>query len=155
LTEPHYSKASKKGGQPPYSLATILCVHLLQQWYATSDPAMEVALIEVPTMRRFAGIDLIRHRIPDETTILTSRPLLVKHGLGEPIFETVKAHLSARGMTMRQDMIVDAILIAAASSSQNKDRKRDPEMHHTKKGNQWYFGMNVHLGVDKDSGLTH
>ena len=141
LIEPHYPKTSKKGGRPPYPLSTMLRIHLLQQWYSLSDPAMEEALIEVPTMRRFAGIDLISDRIPDETTILTFRHLLEKHGLGEQIFATVKAHLSARGMTMRQGTIGDATLIAAPSSTKNKEGKRDPEMHQTKKGNQWYFGM--------------
>jgi len=155
LIKRHYPKASKKGGQPPYPLATMLRIHLLLQWYSLSDPAIEEALIEVPTMRRFAGIELISGRIPDETTILTFRHLLEKHELGEQIFETVKAHLSARGMTMRQGTIVDATLIAAPSSTKNKEGKRDPEMHQTKKGNQWYFGMKVHTGVDKDSGLIH
>ena len=120
LIEPHYPKTSKKGGRPPYPLAVMLRIHLLQQWYSLSDPAMEEALIEVPTMRRFAGIDLISDRIPDETTILTFRHLLEKHDLGEQIFETVKAHLSARGMTMRQGTIVDATLIAAPSSTSTR-----------------------------------
>ena len=155
LIEPHYPKASKKGGRPLYPLATMLRIHLLQQWYSLSDPAMEEALIETPTMRRFAGIELISDRSPDETTILTFRHLLEKHDLGEQIFETVKAHLSERGMTMRQGTIVDAALIAAPSSTKNKEGKRDLEMHQTKKGNQWYFGMKVHTGVDKDSGLIH
>ena len=155
LIEPHYPKTSKKGGRPPYPLATMLRIHLLQQWYSLSDPAMEEALIEVPTMRRFAGIELISDPIPDETTILTFRHLLEKHDLGEQIFETVKARLSARGMTMKQGTIVDATLIAAPSSTKNKEGKRDPEMHQTKKGNQWYFGIKVHIGVDKDSGLIH
>jgi transposase, IS5 family len=163
LIEPHYPKASKKGGRPPYPLGTMLRIHLLQQWYSLSDPAMEEALIEVPTMRRFAGIELISDRIPDETTILTFRHLLEKHGLGEQIFDTVKALLAARGVTMRQGTIVDATLIAAPSSTKNKEGKRDPEMHQTKKGNQWYhrfaegcaYGMKVHAGVDKDSGLIH
>jgi len=155
LIEPHYPKTSKKGGRPPYPLATMLRIHLLQQWYSLSDPAMEEALIEVPTMRRFAGIELISDRIPDETKILSFRHLLEMHELGEQIFETVKAHLSARGMTMRQGTIVDATLIEAPSSTKNKEGKRDPEMHQTKKGNQWYFGINVHIGVDKDSGLSH
>lgn len=114
-------------------------------------------------MRRFAGIELISDRIPDETTILTFRHLLEKHELGARIFETVKAHLNARGMTMRQGTIVDATLITAPSSTKNKAGKRDPEMHQTKKGNQWYhrfaegfaYGMKVHAGVDKDSGLIH
>jgi IS5 family transposase len=125
----------------------MLRIHLLQQWYALSDPAMEEALIEVPTMRRFAGIDLVSDRIPDETTILTFRHLLEKHELGEQIFEPVQDHLNARGMTMRQGTIVDATVIAAPSSTKNKAGKRDPDMHQTKKGNQWYFGMNVHAGV--------
>jgi IS5 family transposase len=112
LIEPHYSKTSKKGGRPPYPLAAMLRIHLQQQWYSLSYPAMEEALIEVPTMPRFAVIELISDRIPDETTILTFRHLLEKHGLGEQIFETVKAHLSALGMTMRQGTTVDATLIA-------------------------------------------
>lgn len=155
LIEPYHPKTSKKGGRHPYPLATMLRIHLLQQWYSLSDPAMEEAMIEAPTMRRFAGIDLISDRIPDETTILSFRHLLEKQGLGEQIFETVKAHLSARGMTMRQGTIVDATLIAAPSSTKSKSGKCDPEMHQTKKGNQWYFGMKVHIGVDKDSGLIH
>jgi len=155
LIEPHYPKASKKGGRPPYPLATMLRIHLLQQWYSLSDPAMEEALIEVPTMRRFAGIELISDRIPDETTILTFRHLLEKHGLGEQFFETVKAHLSEKGMTMRQGTIVDATLIAAPSSTKNREGKRDPEMHQTKKGNQWHFGMKAHVGVDTENGLVH
>jgi IS5 family transposase len=155
LIEPHYPRTSSKGGRPPYPLATMLRIHLMQQWYSLSDPAMEDALIEVPTMRRFAGINLISDRIPDETTILAFRHLLEKNNLGERIFETVKSHLSKRGMTMRQGTIVDATLIAAPSSTKNKDGKRDPEMHQTKKGNQWYFGMKIHAGVDKDSGLIH
>ena len=117
LIEPHYPKASKKGGRPLFPLATILRVHLLQQWYSLSEPAREEALIEAPTIRRFAGIDLISERIPDETTILTFRHLLEKQGLGEQIFKTVKAHLDARGMSMREGTIVDATLIAAHSST--------------------------------------
>lgn len=155
LVEPHYPKSCKKGGRPPYPLATMLRIHLMQQWYSLSDPGMEEVLIEVPTMRRFAGIDMISDRIPDETTILAFRHLLEKHHLGEQIFETVKAHLKERGMAMKQGTIIDATLIAAPSSTKNKAGERDPEMHQTKKGNQWYFGMKVHIGVDKDSGLIH
>ena len=155
LIDPCYPKTSKKGGRPPYPLATMLRIHLMQQWYSLSDPGMEEALIEVPTMRRFAGIDLIRDRIPDETTILTFRHLLEENELGEQIFQTVKAHLKERGMAMKQGTIIDATLIAAPSSTKNKEGKRDPEMHQTKKGNQWYFGMKVHIGVDKDTGLIH
>jgi len=155
LIEPHYPKSSSKGGRPAYPLATMLRIHLMQQWYSLSDPAMEDTLIEVPTMRRFAGIDLVSERIPDETKILAFRHLLEKHNLGEQIFQAVKAHLKERGMAMKQGTIIDATLIAAPSSTKNKAGERDPEMHQTKKGNQWYYGMKVHIGVDKDSGLIH
>ena len=166
LIEPHYPKTSSKGGRPPYPLATMLRIHLLQQWYDLSDPAMEDALIEVPTMRRFAAIDMISDRIPDETTILTFRHLLEKHDLGQQIFEVVKAHLKANGMAMKQGTIIDATFIATQlhlyegearvrRRRQNKTNERDPEMHQTKKGNQWYFGMKVHIGVDSESGLIH
>jgi len=155
LIEQHYPKTSSKGGRPPYPLETMLRIHLLQQWYDLSDPAMEDALIEVPTMRRFAGIALISDRIPDETTILAFRHLLEQNNLGEEIFEAVKAHLKANGMAMKQGTIVDATIIAAPSSTKNKAGEWDPEMHQTKKGNQWYFGIKVHLGVDSESGLIH
>lgn len=145
LIEPHYPKTSKKGRRPPYLLATMLRIHLLQQWFSLSDPAMEEALIEVPTMRHFMGIDLISDRIPDETTILSFRHLLEKHDLGEQIFETVKAHLSNRGITMRQGTIVNATLIEAPSSIMNKAGKRDPEMHQFIKGNQWFLGCTRRL----------
>jgi IS5 family transposase len=117
LIEPHNPKASKKGWRPPYPLTTMLRIHLLQQWYDLSDPAMEDALIEVATMRRFAGIALITDRIPDETTILAFRHLLEQNELGEQIFEAVKAHLKANGMAMKQGTIVDATIIAAPSST--------------------------------------
>jgi IS5 family transposase len=155
LLELHYPKSGSKGGRPPYPLATMLRIHLMQQWYSLSDPGMEEALIEVPTMRRFAGIDMISDRIPDETTILAFRHLLEKHNLGEQIFEAVKAHLKKRGMAMKQGTIIDATLIAAPSSTKNKAGERDPEMHQTCKGKQWHFGMKVHIGVDKDTGLIH
>jgi IS5 family transposase len=157
LIEPYYTKKGSKGGRPPFPLETT------QHWYSLSDPAMEDALVEVPTMRRFAGIDLISERIPDETTILSFRHLLEKHDLGQPIFETVKAHLTAHGMVMKQGTIIDKTLIAAPSSTKNKQGVRDPEMHQTKKGNQWYhrcaegfaYGMKVHIGVDAARGLIH
>ena len=129
LIQPCYPKTGSKGGRPPYPLETMLRIHLMQQWYDLSDPAMEDALIEVPTMRRFAGIDLISDRIPDETTILTFRHLLERHDLGKQIFETVKAHLKANGMAMKQGTIIDATLIAAPSSTKNKKGERDSEMH--------------------------
>jgi len=117
LIKPHYPKISSRGGRPPYPLKTMLRIHLLQQWYDLSDPAMEDALIEVPTMRRFAGIEMISDRIPDETTILTFRHLLEKHDLGQQIFAVVKAHLKANGMAMKQGTIIDATLIAEPSST--------------------------------------
>ncbi|MGB5136637.1 MAG: IS5 family transposase [Prochlorococcaceae cyanobacterium] len=120
LIEPHYPKTSSKGGRPPYPLATMLRIHLMQQWYSLSDPAMEDPLIEVPTMRRFVGIDMLSDRIPDETTIMAFRHLLEKHNLGEQIFETVKANLRERGMAMKQGRTIDATLITAASSTKNK-----------------------------------
>ena len=141
LIEPIYPKASSKGGRPSYPLATILSIHLMQQWYSLSDPAIEDALIEVPTMRRFAGIDLISDKIPDETTILSFRHLLEKNKLGKEILDVVKAHLKQRGMAMKQGTIIDDTLISAPSSTKNKTGERDPEMHQTKKGNQWYLGM--------------
>ncbi len=155
LIEPHYHKPCSKGGRPPYPLETMLRVHLLQQWYDLSDPAMEDALIEVATMRRFAGIALITDRIPDETTILAFRHLLEEKDLGAQIFETVKAHLKANGMAMKQGTIIDATIIEAPSSTKNEKRERDPEMHQTCKGKQWHFGMKVHIGVDSESGLIH
>jgi IS5 family transposase len=148
LIEPHYPRTSSKGGRPPYPLETMLRIHLMQQWSDLSDPAMEDALIEVATMRRFTGISLITDRIPDETTILAFRHLLEKHDLGEQIFEAVKAHLKANGMAMKQGTIIDATLIAAPSSTKNKKKERDPDMHQTTKGNQWYFGMKDHIGVN-------
>jgi IS5 family transposase len=117
LIEPDYHKTSSKGGRPPYPLQTMLRIHLLQQWYYLSDPAMEDALIEVPTMGRFAGIDMISDRIPDETTFLAFRHLLEKHNLGQQIFEVVKANLKTNGMAMKQDTIIDATLMAAPSST--------------------------------------
>ncbi|RWU16390.1 IS5 family transposase, partial [Xanthomonas phaseoli] len=141
-------------GRQPYALATMLRIHLLQQWYALSDPAMEEALHEIPTLRRFAqlgGLD----DIPDETTILNFRRLLETHGLAARMLEAVNAHLARKGQSLRSGTIVDATLIAAPSSTKNADHARDPEMHQTRKGNQWYFGMKAHIGVDEFSGLVH
>ncbi|APP87007.1 IS5 family transposase [Xanthomonas hortorum pv. gardneri] len=132
----------------------MLRIHLLQQWYALSDPAMEEALHEIPILRRFAqlgGLD----NVPDETTILNFRRLLETHGLAARMLEAVNAHLARKGQSLRSGTIVDATLIAAPSSTKNADHARDPEMHQTKKGNQWYFGMKAHIGVDEFSGLVH
>ncbi|MCC4609189.1 IS5 family transposase [Xanthomonas campestris] len=153
LIAPHYPVSGRPGRQP-YALATMLRIHLLQQWYALSDPAMEEALHEIPTLRRFAqlgGLD----DIPDETTILNFRRLLETHGLAARMLAAVNAHLARKGQSLRSGTIVDATLIAAPSSAKNADHARDPEMHQTKKGNQWYFGMKAHIGVDEFSGLVH
>ncbi|CEJ44192.1 transposase [Xanthomonas citri pv. bilvae] len=153
LIAPHYPVSGRPGRQP-YALATMLRIHLLQQWYALSDPAMEEALHEIPTLRRFAqlgGLD----DIPDETTILNFRRLLETHGLAARMLDAVNAHLARKGQSLRSGTIVDATLIAASSSTNNADRARDPEMHQTRKGNQWYFGMKAHIGADEFSGLVH
>ena len=153
LVAPHYPVSGRPGRQP-YALATMLRIHLLQQWYALSDPAMEEALHEIPTLRRFAqlgGLD----NVPDETTILNFRRLLETHGLAARMLEAVNAHLARKGQSLRSGTIVDATLIAAPSSTKNADHARDPEMHQTKKGNQWYFGMKAHIGMDEFSGLVH
>ena len=140
LIEPHYPKASKKGGRPPYPLATMLRIHLLQQWHSLSDPVLEEALIEVPTMRRFAGIALISDRVPDETTSLAFRHLQEQNNLGEEIFEAVKAHLKANGMAMKQGTIVDATIIAAPSSTKNNAGERDPEFTRPRKATSGISG---------------
>lgn len=153
LIEPHYPKMGRPGRQP-YPLATMLRIHFLQQWYALSDPGMEEALYEIPTLRRFAqlgGLDAI----PDETTILNFRRLLETHGLAGKIFKRVNQHLASKGQSLKAGTIVDATIVAAPSSTKNKDGARDPEMHQTKKGNQWHFGMKAHIGVDEESGLVH
>jgi IS5 family transposase len=153
LIEPHYPTLGRPGRQP-YPLATMLRVHFLQQWYALSDPAMEEALYEIPTLRRFAGLGG-RDAIPDETTILNFRRLLETHGLAAKLFERVNAHLARKGQSLRAGTIVDATIIAAPSSTKNAEGERDPEMCQTKKGNQWFFGMKAHIGVDERSGLVH
>ena len=153
LVAPHYPTLGRLGRQP-YALATMLRIHFLQQWYAPSDPAMEEALYDTPVMRRLAqlgGLDAV----PDETTILNFRRLLETHGLAAKILAKVNAHLSRAKLSLRAGTIVDATIIAAPSSTKNKDGERDPDMHQTKKGNQWHFGMKAHIGVDEDSGLVH
>jgi len=153
LIEPHYPKIG--GGRPPYALSTMLRIHCLQQWYGLSDPAMEEALYEIASMRQFAGLSLARGAVPDETTILKFRHLLERHELARQIFEAIKGHLQAKGLMLRQGTIVDATIVSAASSIKNSTGERDPEMHQTRKGNQWYFGMKAHVGVDAESSLVH
>jgi IS5 family transposase len=151
LIEPHYPKG--EGGRPAYPLMAMLRVHLMQNWFGYSDPAMEEALYETTILRQFAGLSL--ERIPDETTILNFRRLLEKHELAAGILAVINGYLGDRGLSLRQGTIVDATLINAPSSTKTKDGKRDPEMHQTKKGNQYYFGMKAHIGVDDESGLVH
>lgn len=151
LIEPHYPKG--EGGRPAYPLMVMLRVHLMQNWFGYSDPAMEEALYETTILRQFAGLDL--ECIPDETTILNFRHLLEKHELAAGILSVINSYLSEHGLSLRQGTIVDATLIHAPSSTKNKDGKRDPEMHQTRKGNQYYFGMKAHIGVDDESGLVH
>ena len=155
LIEPHYPKLGAKGGRPPKPLQMMLRIHLMQQWFALSDPGMEEALHDMPVMRAFSRIDAGEDAIPDETTILNFRHLLERHGLTEAIFADVNAHLSDKGITLRSGTLVDATIIDAPSSTKNKAGARDPEMSSTKKGNDWYFGMKAHIGVDADSGVTH
>lgn len=151
LIEPHYPKG--EGGRPAYPLMAMLRVHLLQNWFGYSDPAMEEALYETTILRQFAGLSL--ERIPDETTILNFRRLLEKHELAAGILGVINGYLGDRGLSLRQGTIVDATLIHAPSSTKNKEGKRDPDMHQTKKGNQYYFGAKAHIGVDVESGLVH
>lgn len=151
LIEPHYPKG--EGGRPAYPLMAMLRVHLMQNWFSYSDPAMEEALYEATILRQFSGLSL--ERIPDETTILNFRRLLEKHDLATGILGVINGYLGDRGLSLRQGTIVDATLIHAPSSTRNKDGKRDPEMHQTKKGNQYYFGAKAHIGVDDESGLVH
>jgi transposase, IS5 family len=132
----------------------MLRVHLMQNWFALSDPAMEEALYEIASLRGFARLSL-NEALPDETTILNFRHLLEESDLAEDIFKAVNAHLARKGLLLKRGSIVDATIIAAPSSTKNADGERDPEMHQTKKGNQWYFGMKAHIGVDADSGLVH
>ena len=142
LIEPHYPKAGN--GRRPYPLAVMLRIYFLQQWYQLSDPGAEEALYDIQSMRAFAGLELGRDAIPDETTILNFRHLLEVHNLTKAIFEAVSAHLADKGALLRGGTIMDATLIAASPSTKNRDGRRDSEMSQSKKGKQWYFGMKAH-----------
>jgi IS5 family transposase len=154
LIEPVYPK-SEGAGRPTVGLERMLRIYFLQQWFNLSDPAVEEALYDSASMRQFVGIDLGREAAPDETTVCKFRHLLEKHQLGKAIFAKVNTHLKSLGMKLSTGTIVDASIISAPSSTKNKDKQRDPEMHQTKKGNQWYFGMKAHIGVDSRSKLIH
>ena len=152
VIEPFYPVAGR--GRRPYPLEAMLRVHLMQNWFALSDPAMEEALYEIASLRNFAGLKL-SESIPDETTILNFRHLLEEYDLAEDILKQVNAHLSRKGLLLKKGSIVDATIIPVPSSTKNAEGERDPEMHQTSKGKQWYFGMKAHIGVDADSGLVH
>lgn len=153
--EPFYPKERADGGRRPIGLERMLRLHFLQQWYALSDPAVEEALYDSTAMRRFVGIDLGREGAPDETTVCKFRHLLERHGLATKLFAVVSKYLKDHGMKLSRGTIVDATIIAAPSSTKNSDKARDPAMHQTRKGNQWYFGMKAHIGVDVNTGLVH
>jgi IS5 family transposase len=153
LIEPFYPK--KGNGRPPMPLGTMLRIHFMQQWFGYSDPAMEEALHDIPLLRQFAGLDAFEDVMPDESTILRFRHLLEQHELAVAMFAEINVLLAEKGLSMKRGSVVDATLIAAPSSTKNQDKQRDPEMTQTKKGNQWYFGMKAHIGVDAESGLIH
>lgn len=155
LIEPCYPKGSAAGGRPPLPLERMFRIYCLQQWYNLSDPGAEEALYDSITMRQFAGVSTDEDIIPDETSILNFRRLLEKHQLTERLLGEINAHLSERGLLVGKGTIVDATILDAPSSTKNAKKKRDPQMHQTRKGKQWYFGMKVHTGVDTDSGLVH
>jgi transposase, IS5 family len=153
LIEPVYPKAGN--GRPPIGLERMLRIYFLQNWFNLSDPAVEEALYDSLSMRNFVGIDLGREGAPDETTVCKFRHLLEAHDLGKRLFEEVGRHLQAKGLKVSTGTIVDATIINAPSSTKNREGKRDPEMCQTKKGNQWYFGMKAHIGVDSQTKLIH
>ena len=151
--EPHYPKAGK--GRPPMPMECMLRIYFLQQWYALSDPAAEEALYDIESMRNFAGLELIVDAIPDETTLLKFRRLIEKHELSRTLFEAINHYLIDKGIQVSQGSMIDATIVQAPSSTKNKEKKRDPEMHSTKKNNQHYFGMKIHIGTDVNSNVIH
>jgi IS5 family transposase len=153
LIEPFYPKPGN--GRPPIGLERMLRIYFLQQWFNLSDPAVEEALYDSLAMRSFVGIDLGREPVPDETTACKFRHLLEKHEIGRQLFEQVHAHLETQGIKVSKGTIVDATIINAPSSTKNASGSRDPDMHQTRKGKQWYFGMKAHIGVDSKSKVIH
>jgi transposase, IS5 family len=156
LVQPYSSpEPTSKGGRPAFRIETMLRIHFLQQWFGLSDPAMEEALEDIPMYWQFAQLDPGITRLPDETTILRFRHMLEANNLSLQIMATINALLTQRGLLLKTGTVVDATLIAAPSSTKNKDHARDPQMHSSKKGNQMYFGMKAHIGADAESGLVH
>ena len=153
LIEPHYAKAGN--GRRPVGLSILLRIYFLQQWFNLSDPGVEEALYESPVLRRFAGVDLGRAAVPDETTICRFRHLLEKHDLGGAMLDRVNEYLASQGIKISTGTIVDATIIHAPSSTKNEKKERDPAMHQTRKGNQWYFGLKAHIGMDSKENVVH
>jgi IS5 family transposase len=153
VIEPFYPKGQR--GRPPIGLERMLRVYFLQQWYGLADEALEDALYDSQALQGFARVDLNAEGVPDATTLLKFRRLLETHDLCKGLFSAINADLAARGLLLREGTLVDATLIAAPPSTKNQKKKRDPEMHQTQKGNQWYFGMKAHIGADRDSKLVH
>ena len=151
---PNYPTSGRRG-RPPVGLERMLRMYFVQQWYGLADEALEDAVYDSQALRDFIGIDLARESVPDATTLLKFRHLLQKHDLTRALFDEINAHLAEQGLLMRAGTIVDATIIAAPSSTKNQKKERDPEMHQTKKGNQWHFGMKAHIGTDAESGLVH
>jgi transposase, IS5 family len=153
VIEPYYPKGER--GRPPIGLERMLRVYFLQQWYGLADEAIEDAIYDSQAMRGFARIDLAADGVPDATPLLKFRRLLETHNLCQGLFNAINADLAAQGLMMREGTLVDATLLAAPPSTKNQAKQRDPEMHQTRKGNQWYFGMKAHIGADRDSKLVH
>jgi IS5 family transposase len=153
VIQEYYPKAGN--GRQPMPLERMLRIYFMQQWYGLSDPAMEDALYDIESMRRFADIDIAIDVVPDETTILNFRHLLEEHNLTKKIFERTNKFLSEKGLLLREGTIVDATIINAPSSTKNLEKARDQEMRSTRKGNQYYFGMKAHVGTDTGKGLAH
>lgn len=154
VIEPHYPKSGRRG-RPPIGLERMLRMYFVQQWYGLADEAVEDAIYDSQALRHFMGIDLSRESVPDATTLMGFRHLLEANHLPQAMLVEVNAMLIERGLLMSKGTLVDATLIAAPSSTKNKEHARDPDMHQTKKGNQWHFGLKAHIGVDKESGLVH
>lgn len=152
--EPYYPKP-KGAGRRPVGLERMLRIHFLQHWFELSDPGVEETLYDSRSMRAFVGIDLGKEPVPDETTILNFRHLMERHNLADELFRLVNVYLEENGLKVNRGTIVDASIIHAPTSTKNKDKKRDPDMHQTRKGKQWYFGMKTHIGVDSKSKLIH
>lgn len=153
IIKPHYPKTGM--GRPPIAMKTMLRIYFLQQWYALSDPAAEESLYDIESMRRFAKLELGIDAIPDETTILNFRRLIEKHQLSERMFEDINSYLADKGIQVSQGTMVDATIVQAASSTKNKNKQRDPDMKSTRKNNQYFFGMKIHIGTDVNSNAIH